>query len=816
MTKSRLYRKNQKYFKNTDIFIASYPRSGNTWMRLLISDIILQIQGLPTDTGGNIIPDPYKVNIESWYQDPRTSKLPFRIIKTHEPYDSFYTKVIHIFRQPADALCSYYHYLLRSTKFRESNQSIDTFCSKHIKNWCFRVDSYIQAKREKNNSIFFVSYEKLHEAPVNLLEAVSKFIGLKVDRQLLLKAIDNQTFEKLKELQKLEDEKKLGFYETGGYQDFFRSGKVENAQEELSFKTMQRIERQALAIYQKARELEIEDCTPDADIFHQSVKQIKSCQRQIFNIQENIRKLSVDMERTHSLLYNWGSEKDLISTVETKENMDESNDKDTDQNIHTFDNGIKLYKRHLIEVQRARYQKVNLHEPEEERWFSEILLKKEEDKDDSILVDVGAAVGYYCILAKQISPSIQIHAFEPLTIHQKNLLENLHLNGVNDQNITLHKQAIAATIGECLFQQRKFSSHLVKSETTQNKNSQSVLVQTITLDKFCCDIQPDITLVKVDVQGGEIEVLQGAAQASCSGKIKNWIIGTHGKDIHRRCLEILRSYGYTIIYESQNVLDQPDGIVVASKSSSFPTNLLNQQQTTTKKSKEKLPLLDGFSAQKMLLQNFNVKTIFDVGANVGKITAKYRELFPQAKIYSFEPFPEEFQKLQLKFKEDNSVELQNFAVGKSVGVKEFYVNQKSATNSLLSRPKKGKKYYSRTGETVSVTNVCVKTIDEFCREAEISEISILKMDIQGGELLALQGAIEQLSASSILLIYAEVFFVTHYENSPLFYEICSFLAEYQYTLYGIYNIVHARDGQMRYADAIFLSSHLREVVEKMS
>ena len=49
------YLTNQKLLKETHIFLASYPRSGNTWMRLLLSDALLQMQGFQTATGGNII-----------------------------------------------------------------------------------------------------------------------------------------------------------------------------------------------------------------------------------------------------------------------------------------------------------------------------------------------------------------------------------------------------------------------------------------------------------------------------------------------------------------------------------------------------------------------------------------------------------------------------------------------------------------------------------------------------------------------------------------------------------------------------------------
>lgn len=101
-----MYQTNKKKFNNNDIFLASFPRSGNTWMRLLLSDLILQTQGFSTGTGGNIIPDVYRVDIEEWNRDSRINQLPFRIIKTHELLQEEYSKIIYSFRKPADSLCS--------------------------------------------------------------------------------------------------------------------------------------------------------------------------------------------------------------------------------------------------------------------------------------------------------------------------------------------------------------------------------------------------------------------------------------------------------------------------------------------------------------------------------------------------------------------------------------------------------------------------------------------------------------------------------------------------------------------------------------
>lgn len=223
----------------------------------------------------------------------------------------------------------------------------------------------------------------------------------------------------------------------------------------------------------------------------------------------------------------------------------------------------------------------------------------------------------------------------------------------------------------------------------------------------------------------------------------------------------------------------------------------------------KLPSKDGFYDQQMLICNNKVLTIFDVGAHLGETVAKYKSLFPKSTIYSFEPFPESFEKLRKRFEKDSSVKPIRMAVSDKAGTREFYVNQLSGTNSLLPRPISGRRYYPKNAETVGKIEVPVTTIDDFCREESISDIQVLKMDIQGGELMALQGATKKLKHGSIALIYTEVMFVPLYEEGAMYYKICSFLSDYEYTLFDIYNTSNARNGQLKFADAIFVSPQIR-------
>lgn len=214
---------------------------------------------------------------------------------------------------------------------------------------------------------------------------------------------------------------------------------------------------------------------------------------------------------------------------------------------------------------------------------------------------------------------------------------------------------------------------------------------------------------------------------------------------------------------------------------------------------------DAFHDQQMLLSGTQVQTIFDIGANIGQTTAKYSSLFPESTIYSFEPLPESFQKLHRRFKGNNLVKPIQLAVSDKVGKRKFYVNQDSGTDSLLPTVDEvGYWVAPNIIKNIATIEVPVTTIDDFCRQVSINEIQILKMDIQGGELMALEGATEKLSQGFISLIYTEILFVPIYEGEALFYEICNFLSGYGYTLFNMYNFYYAKNGQVKWGDAIFI------------
>ena len=223
---------------------------------------------------------------------------------------------------------------------------------------------------------------------------------------------------------------------------------------------------------------------------------------------------------------------------------------------------------------------------------------------------------------------------------------------------------------------------------------------------------------------------------------------------------------------------------------------------------------DPFNAQKEFMKKLGITepVIFDVGAHKGETVMHYREVFPEAKIFCFEPFAANASILRDRFSGDPSVHVFEQAVTDLCGEKSFYINNSDATNSLLPREKNSRRYFSKQADEKTVEMVEAVTIDEIMQQHNIENIDILKFDIQGGELMALQGAEEALQNKAISVIYTEALFVPHYENNPLLLDIWRYLEQFDYSFFDIYDLYRAGNGQLRFADVMFISKDTRSDV----
>jgi FkbM family methyltransferase len=172
--------------------------------------------------------------------------------------------------------------------------------------------------------------------------------------------------------------------------------------------------------------------------------------------------------------------------------------------------------------------------------------------------------------------------------------------------------------------------------------------------------------------------------------------------------------------------------------------------------------------------------VFDVGANVGLYTKMLRSITcVKSKFYLFEPNPSVFNQLKSFSCIDDNIVTVNKGVGDYSGkVKLFFSENLHVLSSLYSRDLVHK------GLSLSEnTEVEIVTVDEFCRTNNISEIDLLKIDVEGSEWNILKGAESMLASNSIKAIQFE-FGGTNIDARTYFKDFYSLL-NHRYNIYLI-------------------------------
>jgi FkbM family methyltransferase len=147
--------------------------------------------------------------------------------------------------------------------------------------------------------------------------------------------------------------------------------------------------------------------------------------------------------------------------------------------------------------------------------------------------------------------------------------------------------------------------------------------------------------------------------------------------------------------------------------------------------------------------------IFDVGANKGMMSRLFLKLYREINIIAFEPLS------IFKFKSDQ-VELMKIAIGAEIGSAKFYVCKHNASSSLILPDYssnwlgvKAKVLGFEAKDLYNEIEVPVSTVDKVVAENKITNIFLLKIDTEGGELNVIKGAVEALRMGIIKNIQLE-------------------------------------------------------------
>jgi FkbM family methyltransferase len=155
--------------------------------------------------------------------------------------------------------------------------------------------------------------------------------------------------------------------------------------------------------------------------------------------------------------------------------------------------------------------------------------------------DVGANVGIYSLLASvRVGPAGKVYAFEPLERNLGYLRRHMTLNRV--QNCVVLDAAVSDS--DAL---RRFSTKCWDFSMGRLSEQGDVEVATVTLDSCIYrekGLRPPDT-IKIDVEGGELEVLQGATRTFTEFHPVVFL-EVHGRQLHVDCCTFLVAKGYQV------------------------------------------------------------------------------------------------------------------------------------------------------------------------------------------------------------------------------------------------------------------------------
>jgi hypothetical protein len=187
-----------------DVFIVSYPKSGNTWCRFLVANVVHPQDPVTFFNIEQIVPDPDLQSRHFLKHCPRP-----RVMKSHHPFDPRYKRVVCIVRDPRDVAVSQYHFQIKRGVLR-TGHPVEEFVQRFVNgdtspygSWGQNVGSWL-ITRHNTPGFLLLRYEDLIQNAVQGAAQIARLLGIEADQQLLEKAVQLSSADRLRKLEKVQ------------------------------------------------------------------------------------------------------------------------------------------------------------------------------------------------------------------------------------------------------------------------------------------------------------------------------------------------------------------------------------------------------------------------------------------------------------------------------------------------------------------------------------------------------------------------------------------------------------------------------------
>jgi hypothetical protein len=226
-----------------DIFLVSYPKSGNTWTRFLIANLVYPEKNPDFSNINDLLPDPEAMSKRDLERVSRP-----RILKSHQYFDPRYQKVIYIVRDPRDVVLSEYHFDIKRRAIADDYPR-EKFVSRFVRGelnhpygtWGENAATWFYTRRG-DPRFLLVKYEALQSQAVDEMARIAGFLGISATPDRLAKAIELSSADRMRELEKKQGHLWSSTRETRQDKPFVRSAKAGGWKAELPEASVAEIE----------------------------------------------------------------------------------------------------------------------------------------------------------------------------------------------------------------------------------------------------------------------------------------------------------------------------------------------------------------------------------------------------------------------------------------------------------------------------------------------------------------------------------------------------------------------------------------------
>jgi hypothetical protein len=181
--------------RDSDVFLGSYPRSGSTWLRFTLFELLSgQSATFESVNKGMRGPGTHNQGLAALPNDGR-------FLSTHEAYRREYHRGVYLVRDVRDVVTSEFWYEKeRGFGCKDFDEYLHLMLTgqKKYGSWQNHASSWLDSEIARSGNLKVIRYEDMRREPENVLADLLEFLGKPVNRSVIERAVANNALESMR------------------------------------------------------------------------------------------------------------------------------------------------------------------------------------------------------------------------------------------------------------------------------------------------------------------------------------------------------------------------------------------------------------------------------------------------------------------------------------------------------------------------------------------------------------------------------------------------------------------------------------------